>query len=63
MRWGILLILVLVVLLTCMPYLSRFGIGRLPGDINFSLFGRKIEIPLMSTLLIALVIMVIGKLI
>ena len=32
--------------MTCVPWLSRFGLGRLPGDINFRVFGRRISIPL-----------------
>jgi hypothetical protein len=43
------------------PWLSRFGLGRLPGDINFRVFGRRISIPLASTLLIFLLFFLIGK--
>ena len=43
-----------MVLMTCVPWLSRFGLGRLPGDINFRVFGRRISIPLASTMLIFL---------
>jgi hypothetical protein len=37
-----------------MPLLRRFGIGRLPGDFNFTLFGREISLPVMSTVLLSL---------
>ena len=45
-----------MVLMTCVPWLSRFGLGRLPGDINFRVFGRRISI-----LLIFLLFFLIGK--
>ena len=50
-----------MVLMTCVPRLSRLGLGRLPGDINFRVFGRRISIPLASTLLIFLLFFLIGK--
>lgn len=49
-------------LMTCVPWLARFGLGRLPGDINFRIFGRRISIPIASTLLIFLMFFLIGKL-
>ncbi len=52
-----------MVLMTLVPWLSRFGLGRLPGDINFTVFGRRIGIPLASTLLIVLGSYLIGRLI
>ena len=52
MRWIFTILIVLMVLMTAVPWLSKFGLGRLPGDINFMLGRRKISIPLASTLLI-----------
>lgn len=52
MRWIFTILIVLMVLMTAVPWLSKFGLGRLPGDINFMLWRRKISIPLASTLLI-----------
>lgn len=52
MRWIFTILIVLMVLMTAVPWLSKFGLGRLPGDINFTLGRRKISIPLASTLLI-----------
>lgn len=61
MRWILAIFVLLVVLLTCLPTLSRFGIGRLPGDLNFSMFGRRVELPFMSTLLLLAAIVLISK--
>lgn len=52
MRWIFTILIVLMVLMTAVPWLSKFGLGRLSGDINFMLGRRKISIPLASTLLI-----------
>lgn len=61
MRWILVILVCIMVLMTCVPWLSRFGLGRLPGDINFRVFGRRISIPLASTLLIFLLFFLIGK--
>lgn len=62
MRWILAIFVLLVVLLSTLPTLSRFGIGRLPGDLNFTVFGRRVELPFMSTILLLAVIVLIGKL-
>ena len=61
MRWILVILICIMVLMTCVPWLSRFGLGRLPGDINFRVFGRRISIPLASTMLIFLLFFLIGK--
>lgn len=63
MRWIVVIFVLLLVLLTCIPTLRKWGLGRLPGDIHFRFLGREIEIPLMSTILLAAVAMLVGKLI
>lgn len=55
MRWGLVFFVLFFILLTAMPQLKKFGLGRLPGDISFRMMGRDIELPLMSTVLLALV--------
>lgn len=62
MRWALVIFIVLIVLLTAMPTLRRFGLGRLPGDLNFRLLGKEIELPFMSTILIGVVAVVLAKL-
>ena len=41
---------------------GRLGIGRLPGDFNFRLFGREWSIPLMSTIVLSLAAALIARL-
>ncbi len=63
MRWILTILIALIVLLTCVPWLTKFGLGRLPGDINFRLGRREVKIPIMSTLLIMIGAFLIGRLI
>jgi hypothetical protein len=41
--------------------LRRFGLGRLPGDLEFRLLGRQWSIPLMSTLVLSLIAALIAR--
>ena len=61
MRWILTIFIGLCVLTSAIPWLQKLGIGRLPGDLYFKLFGHPIQIPLASTILIAVVLMLIGK--
>ena len=63
MRWMLTILVALMVLLTVVPWLTRFGLGRLPGDINFTIGRRKVSIPLASTILVFLAIFLVGRLI
>ena len=61
-RWVLTIFLALVVFSAAMPWLEKLGIGRLPGDIRFTLFGRRIFLPFASTLLLSMVAVGVGKL-
>jgi Protein of unknown function (DUF2905) len=45
------------------PQLSRYGLGRLPGDLRFTRNGRQYYIPITSTVLISLVLTLISRVI
>lgn len=60
-RWLIVVVLASILFSGLMPWLRRFGFGRLPGDLDFRLFGRDFSIPLMSTLLLSLIAMLIAR--
>ncbi len=62
-RWLLTIFLALVVFSSLLPWLEKLGIGRLPGDVRFSIFGMKIFLPFASTILLTMVILLIGKLI
>ncbi len=60
-RWLLTIFIALVVFSSLLPWLEKFGIGRLPGDVRFSIFGMKIFLPFASTILLAMVILLIGR--
>ena len=61
LRWLIVVFLALVLINGLTPWLNRLGLGRLPGDFQFRLFGRDRYLPLASTLLLSFVLSLVGK--
>jgi len=62
LRWTLTIFLCVIILSSALPWLERLGIGRLPGDFRFRLFGRQYVLPFASTVLLSLVALVIGRL-
>ena len=62
LRWLIVTFLALVLISWVRPWMEKMGLGKLPGDFHFKLFGREWYIPLASTLLLSFVISLISKL-
>jgi len=62
LRWALTIFLALIILSAALPWLEKLGIGRLPGDIRFTLFGRKFFLPFASTLLLSMVVVAVGRL-
>ncbi|HOV18030.1 DUF2905 domain-containing protein [Ottowia sp.] len=60
-RWLIVVFLALVLINGLAPFLRKFGLGRLPGDFHFRLFGREWFIPLASTVLLSLLASLIAR--
>ncbi|MBK8073155.1 MAG: DUF2905 domain-containing protein [Ramlibacter sp.] len=54
-RWFIVILLALVLFSWLTPWLRRVGLGRLPGDFRFRLFGREWFIPLASTVVLSFI--------
>jgi hypothetical protein len=61
-KWLFTILLALAVLAAATPWLERLGVGRLPGDVRFSVRGRAYVIPFTSTVLFCLVAWAIGRL-
>jgi len=61
MRWLLTLFVALVVLTALQPWLRKFGIGRLPGDLNFRIGGRDYSFPFASTVLLSALLFLIGR--
>ena len=61
-RWIVIIFLSVIVFSTLLPWLEKLGIGRLPGDLRFRLFGRIFSLPFASTILISVVVFLLAKL-
>jgi len=44
------------------PWLQRFGIGRLPGDLRFRINGKEVLLPFSSTIVLSLLLMLLARL-
>jgi hypothetical protein len=63
LKWLLVLVVAIVVLSIFSPQFSRYGLGRLPGDLRFTRNGRQYYIPITSTVLISLVLTLISRVI
>jgi len=61
-RWLLVTFLALLLFSGLRPWLEKFGLGRLPGDFRWRMFGREFHVPLASSLLLAFIAMGIGRL-
>lgn len=61
LRWLLIILLALVVFNGLSHWLSKIGLGRLPGDFHFKLGGREWHLPLASAVLLSFIAMAIGK--
>jgi hypothetical protein len=63
LKWLLTLLIALAILSAAIPWLRRFGIGRLPGDFRIPVRGRVYYVPFASTVLLSLLAWGIGRLI
>lgn len=63
LKWLLVLVVGVVVLALLTPLLSRYGLGRLPGDIVVRWKGRPVRIPITTTLLLSLALTLLGRLV
>ena len=45
LKWLLVLVVGVVVIMLATPWLSRHGLGRLPGDVTFQWRGRRVYLP------------------
>ncbi|WP_353235123.1 DUF2905 domain-containing protein [Diaphorobacter ruginosibacter] len=60
-RWVVVVFLALILIDGIMPWLRKLGLGRLPGDFHFRLFGRDWFVPLASTLVLSGLLSLIAR--
>ena len=63
LKWLLTLMLALVVLTLCTPWLRKYGLGRLPGDISLCYKGRSYYLPFTTTILLSLALTLLARLI
>jgi hypothetical protein len=63
LKWVLVLVVGVVVLTLLSPWLARFGLGRLPGDVTVRWRGRRVYLPITSTLLLSLALTLLGRLV
>lgn len=61
-RWLIVVFLALVIFSGLHRWLEKIGLGKLPGDFRFRLFGREWFVPFASSIVLSLLAMLILKL-
>jgi len=61
-RWLIVVFIALLIFSGLRPWLEKIGLGKLPGDFRFRLFGREWFIPLSSSVVLSMLAMLVAKL-
>jgi hypothetical protein len=54
LKWVLMLIVALIVLTVLAPWFSKYGLGRLPGDVTVRYKGKLYYLPFTSTILLSL---------
>ena len=60
-RWVLVIFIALTVFSALLPWLEKLGIGRLPGDFRFKLFGRIYSLPFASTILLSVLALLLAR--
>ena len=60
MRWLIVFLLACLIFNGLQGWLRKIGLGRLPGDFSFRLRGRDWYVPLTSSLVLTVLMMLLG---
>jgi len=62
LKWLLTLLVALAVLTAVAPWLARFGLGRLPGDVTVRVKGRDYALPFTTTILLSLALTLLARL-
>jgi hypothetical protein len=62
LKWLVTLAVAVVVLTALSPWLARFGLGRLSGDVRVRMKGREYLLPFTTTILLSAALTAIARL-
>jgi len=63
LKWILVLVVGVVIITLLTPWFSRHRLGRLPGDITLNWRGRRIYLPITTTILLSLLLTLFGRLV
>ena len=63
LKWLLVVAVAVIVLGFLAPSLHKLGLGRLPGDLRFRFRGREFNLPIASTVLLSLTVILVSRLI
>lgn len=61
LKWLLVVVVGVIVISLLTPWLSRRGLGRLPGDLVVHWRGRRLYIPITTTILLSLLLTLIVR--
>src|SRR5437879_3720289 len=61
LKWLLAVAIALVVLTVLSPWLSRYGLGRLPGDLTVRYRGRLYYLPFATTIVLSLALTLLAR--
>ena len=63
LKWALVIVVGVIVISLLTPRLSRYGLGRLPGDITVRWRGRLVYLPITTTLLLSALLTLVTRLV
>jgi hypothetical protein len=63
LKWLLVLVVGVLAITLATPWLAKRGLGRLPGDITVNWRGRRIYLPITTTILLSLLLTLFGRLV
>lgn len=61
-RWVAVIFIALIIFPVLLPWMEKLGIGRVPGDVRFKLFGKIFCLPFGSTLVVSALAFLVAEL-
>jgi uncharacterized membrane-anchored protein len=62
-KWLLVIVVGLFAIGAATPWLARRGLGRLPGDVTIRWKGRRIYLPITTTVILSLALTLLGRLV